>query len=386
VKPQEKIRILHIFRKMDRGGAETWVVNVLRTIDRSRFQFDFLVESDDPGAYDDEIRALGGRIYVAGSSRHLGRYLWKAWSVIRAAGPYDVVHSHAYSFSGFLMAVGKAAGIPVRIAHSHNDLRRHEPNASRARRLYLSAMRCAINIFSTVGLAASSDAARSLFGERWDTDSRNRVLHCGIDLEGFSKGPDETVRAELGIPADAVVICHIGSFSEQKNHPFILKTLSYILSQQPNVTLLLVGEGTGRKRIERLASEIGITDNIRFLGTRPDVPRILRGAADCFIFPSLHEGLGLALIEAQAAGVPCVVSDVIPDEADVIPSLVHRMSLDQAPSDWADAVLAVATKRLDSAEALDVVSGSSFNIQASTQELAKIYAGGRRDQPEGTSS
>src|SRR5690606_13744694 len=100
----------------------------------------------------------------------------------------------------------------------------------------------------------------------------------------------------------------------------------------------------------------------------------------------LHEGLGLALIEAQAAGVPCVVSDVIPDEADVIPSLVHHMSLDQAPSDWADAVLAVATKRLDSAEALDVVSGSSFNIQASTQELAKIYAGGRRDQPEGTSS
>lgn len=133
---QRPVRVLHVFHRMDRGGAETWIVSVMRRIDRERFQFDFLVESDKPGAYDDEIRSLGGEVHHAGSSKHLLRFARAFRRIVREHGPYDVVHSHVHHASGVMLALAAWQGVPTRIAHSHSDIRRLQREASLPRRVY----------------------------------------------------------------------------------------------------------------------------------------------------------------------------------------------------------------------------------------------------------
>lgn len=381
---QKKTRVLHIFRKLDRGGAETWVMNVYRNIDRSRYQFHFLVESEDPGAYDEEVRRLGGQIHVLGSPRKPHKYLRRLMGVLKEYGPDSVVHSHVHHFSGIPLTIARIFRIPVRIAHSHSDLSQRNHNAGFPRRLYYWVTKWLINSSSTVGLAASERAALSLFGPAWFHDARNQILLCGIDLSAYRGGElGNGVRAHLGIDDDSLVLTHVGRFATMKNHAFLIRVFESVARIEPCAHLLLVGDGPLRKGVEEEVKRRMLADKVTFAGGRSDVPSIL-GSSDVFVFPSLYEGLGLALVEAQAAGVPCVLSDVIPSEADVIPRLITRLSLEQSPDDWADAVLASAEGRLNPAETLELVSNSPFNIHHSVEALVGIYTGSRADRPEST--
>jgi glycosyltransferase involved in cell wall biosynthesis len=172
-----------------------------------------------------------------------------------------------------------------------------------------------------------------------------------------------------------LVIAHTGRFVEQKNHSFLIDIALEVTKRQPNSRFLLIGEGPLRPAIEQKAARLGLRENVVFAGLRPDIPRLLMGAADLFLFPSLSEGLGLALAEAQAAGVPCVCSDGLPPEADVAPPLVQRLSLSEPASVWAEALLALGSRRpgLSRSEALGYVE-RGFNIQNSVAELTGIYA------------
>ncbi len=235
-----------------------------------------------------------------------------------------------------------------------------------------------IDRHANAGLAASGGAASAMFGPEWQTDGRWKVSFCGVDLSPFAAEVNrEQVRTELGLAADALVVGHVGKFSAfpQKNQSFLLKVVAEMAQRRPSVHLLLIGDGPRRASVEREATELGVDNRTTFLGSRPDVTRLLKGAIDVFVFPSLFEGLGLALVEAQAAGVPCVCSDVIPEEAGVVPELIARLSLSDSASAWAEEVARVAdrSRRVSQAEALAQVERSPFHIERSVESLQAYY-------------
>jgi glycosyltransferase involved in cell wall biosynthesis len=375
---QLSIRILHVVGGMNRGGTETWLMHILRHIDRERFQMDFLVHTAQLCAYDDEIRALGSKVIPCPLSRS------KPWlyarnfkRILRECGPYDIVHSHVHHFSGYVLRLAKQVGVPVCIAHSHLDTSNVDAQAGLLRRGYLNLMQQWIACYATIGMAASQKAAVALFGSTWDADPQRQILYCSVDLTSFQKLVDSVaVRTELGIPPDAFVISHVGRFDAQKNHGFLVEIAAEVAKREPSMRLLLLGHGSLRPNIEQKVAQLGLTDRTIFAGVRHDVPRIMQGAMDVFLFPSLHEGLPLALLEAQAANLPCIFSDNITDEVEVVKPLMRRISLSQPPSTWAEAVL--ATRETASVnkqpEALNKMIHSPFNIMKGLANLTDVYS------------
>ena len=351
-------------------------MHVLRHIDRDRLRMDFLVHTTQPCAYDDEIRAFGSKIIPCLHPSQPWSYARNFKRILREYGPYDIVHSHVHHFSGYVLRLAQQAGVPVRIAHSHNDTSSIETGAGLYRRLYSNLTKSWIARHATLGLGASRQAAANLFGSVWETDPLWQVLYCGIDLAPFRDSINPvTVRAELGIPADAFVIGHVGRFVEQKNHIFLVEIAAEVAKREPRMRLLLVGDGSLRPDIEQKVAELGLGDRVIFAGVRPDVPRLMLGAMDVFLFPSLYEGLGLVLVEAQAASLPCIFADVVPEEVDVFKPLMRRLSLSQPASAWAKAVIASKhdTVTITKLEALATLEKSRFYIRRGAKELELYY-------------
>jgi glycosyltransferase involved in cell wall biosynthesis len=370
------IRILHVVGGMNRGGTETWLMNILRNIDRDRFRMDFLVHTTQPCAYDDEIRDLGSQIIPCLYPSKPGLYARNFKRILHEHGPYDTVHSHVHHFSGYVLRLAQQADVPVRIAHSHLDTSQLDAKAGLLRRGYLKLMKRWIARHATIGLAASRKAGVALFGSNWDTDPSRQILYCSIDLTPFQKFVDPvSVRTELGIPPDAFVIGHVGRFDEQKNHLFLVEIAAEVAKQEPKMRLLLVGDGPLRSEIEQKVVRLDLATRTVFAGVRPDVPRLMLSAMDVFLFPSLYEGLGLVLIEAQAAGLPCIFSDLVPEEADLVKSLIRRFSLSEPPSVWADAILAErsAGAAITQEHSLAIVEKLPFNIAIGLKDLVRTY-------------
>jgi glycosyltransferase involved in cell wall biosynthesis len=375
IESTRRIRVLHIIGGMNRGGVETWLMHVLRHIDRERFQLDFLVHTAEPCAYDNEVRALGGRILPCLGYTRPWNYARNFRRILATHGPYDMVHSHVHHYSGYTLRLAKHAGVPGRIAHSHIDASVQDISPSTLRWTYLTAAKRWIRRFATLGLAASGKAAEALFGPAWQSGLPCRMLYCGIDLAPFHTEKDPSIKEGLQLPPDAFVIGHVGRFDEQKNHTFLLDIFREVADANPRARLLLIGDGPLRSSIERQASVLGLTQHVVFAGLRTDVPRVLLGAVDVFVMPSLYEGLPLAGIEAQAAGLPCVVSDAITRELDILPQMIRRLPLSTPASVWADSVL--ATKPLAATvgreQALKALEHSRFNITNSVAHLQRIY-------------
>lgn len=375
-------RVLHVVGRMDRGGAETWLMQVLRRSQPTRVRHDFVVHQEQAGAFDDEVRALGSSITPITSHRNPPRYAAELARYLRCNGPYDIVHSHVHRFSGVVLMAASAAGVRVRIAHSHTTA----PNGGRFMSpswCYARAAEVLIARYATLGLAASKDAGRALFSGRagrcpW------QVLHCGIDLAPFRPShARDVVRSELGIPADSFVLGHIGNFTPAKNHQLLLRTFAAVAQRRGDAVLLMVGEGPLKSTIKAEVAKRGLKPMVVFAGSRTDIPRLLAGAIDVFVFPSTWEGLGLAAVEAQAAGVPVLLSDRIPAEADVVKGLIRRVSVDADPEEWARAVLEFEHVRL-SAEGFERVWASDFNIARSVEALGRLYVSQQGPHGSGT--
>ena len=370
------IRILHVVGGMNRGGIETWLMHVLRNIDRDRFQMDFLVHTTEPGAYDDEIRALGSRIIPCPHTSKPWIYGADLKKILRQYGPYDIVHSHVHHFTGLVLRTARQAGVLICIAHSHNDTSALEAKAGLYRRLYVGLTKWWIARYATAGLGCSGKASANLFGSAWERDRRWRIFYCGIDLTKFNQLVDSAaVRAEFGIPADAFTIGHVGRFDEQKNHEFLVEIAAEVAKREPKMRLLLVGEGPLRSQVEQKVKQMGLADRVIFAGGQPNVPRLMLGAMDVFLLPSLHEGLPVVGIEAQAAGLPFILSDVITEEVDRVKPLIQRISLSQPASVWAKTILSVrdAILRISQANSLAILENSEFNISCSVNSLTNIY-------------
>jgi len=363
------VRILHVLGSLDRGGAETWLVQVLRHIDRSKYQFDFLVHTEKPCAYDDEVRALGSRIIPCLSPSNPVKYARNFLRILRQYGPYDCVHSHVHHFSGFVLTLARIGGVNSRIAHSHSDTRALK---GAVRRLYFSGTAALIKQNATRGLAVSAPAALALFGRDWSADNRWQICLCGVDMEPFEGSIDrDIVRTELKIPSNALVVGHVGRFEKAKNHTFIIDIAQQLCSARPDTVFLLVGDGSLRRHVESRVRALNLESSFRFLGVRSDVPRLMKGAMDVFLFPSRFEGLGLVLLEAQAAGLRSIVSDTIPTEVDVVAGAIQRLSLRSSPRLWADALLSAATKARNNGAVPAVLK--RYTIVEASERLRSVY-------------
>jgi glycosyltransferase involved in cell wall biosynthesis len=370
---QRRLRVLQVVGRMDRGGVETWLMHVLRHIDRSRFDVDFLAHTGSPAAFDDEVRNLGGRIIPLPSPTPGFRYSARFRHAVSASA-YDIVHSHVHHFSGVVLRAASRAGIRTRIPHSHSDTSANQANASVGRRAYLRITEHLIRRYGTVGLAASEKAGRALF--RWSSSTDEcpwRVLHYGIDFRTFNDISNiDRVRVELGIAQDDLVVGHVGNLVPVKNHRLLIRAFAEMTRVRDKITLLLIGTGPLRPQLEAQVEELGLTRRVVFAGARADVPRLLMGAVDLFVFPSLWEGLPLSVVEAQAAGLPIVLSDRVSDETDIVPEQICRLSPDADAATWAAACLrlALTQRRTD---ALRRVVNSDLNIERSVAALQHVY-------------
>lgn len=373
-----KKRILHVVGEMEWGGLQTWLMHILRHIDRTKFQMDFLVHTNQPCAYDEEIRAFGSQIIPCMSPSQLWMYASNFKQILRKYGPYDIIHSHLHHFSGYILRLARQVGVPIAIAHSHVDTSMLEAEVGFSRHLYFNLAKGWINHYATYGLGCSRNALANLFGEDWEKDSRWQLLYYGIDLNPFTDAIDlAMVRGEFGIPQDAFVIGHVGRFHEQKNHRFLLEIFAEIAKREPKMYLLLVGQGSLQPEMIQKVLEMDLGDRVIFIGSRPDIPQLMRGAMDIFLFPSLDEGLSIVLIEAQAAGLPCIFTDAIPQEVEIVKPLLRRVSLSQSAAQWAEVVLAQChvASIFPQSEALTLLKQSPFCVEKSIQHLQNIYQG-----------
>ena len=375
---REPIKVLEVVRAVPGGGADEWLLKVARQIDRKRIKLDFCALWPPSPSFCDEVEALGGRVFLCLFSTNLLTFPLRFRRILRAER-YDVVHSHVGLPSGIVLRQAHLEGVPGRIPHSHNssDL---NPR-SLLRNAWRATMRTGIRRYATVGLACSVEAAKFLFGPEWRSDPRFRVFHCGINLEPFYTAPSrEEARRELGIPVDAPVVGHVGLFERRKNHAFLLEVALEVLKLRPEVRFLMVGDGPLRPQIETMARELGIEKSVVFTGLRSDVPRLMLTAMDVFAFPSIEEGFGIVLTEAQAAGIRCLASDAVSSEIGVVPGAVEYLGLSEGAKPWAARLL----KMLESGSvgretALRTLEQSDFNIRQSCTELARMYEGALDD-------
>lgn len=371
--PQAPLKVLHLTGNLDRGGIETWLMNVFRLADRREVQMDIAVVSPEPrrGQYDAEIQALGGRIHYLPPTGQLPRFGLAFAQMLRRHGPYDVVHSHVHHFGGLALLLARVMGVPVRLATSHSDTRGRDLEARNGRYAYLTAMRAALQASATHRSAVSPEAASALFGPAWSAQGTH-LIRLGIDLEAL-RAPQATerLRTELKLPPGLPVLGHVGQLRPEKNHLFLLDLFQEYLRGFGEARLLLIGEGARRPQIEARIAELGLTGRVQLLGSRADVAELL-WLMDVFVFPSLYEGLALALLEARATGLPCVVSTGVPlgDRRDS-PG-VWQLPLSAGPEAWAAAAYCAAQAGRQGVPAQDL------DVRVTTRQLMDFYRQARQ--------
>jgi glycosyltransferase involved in cell wall biosynthesis len=375
-----KIKVLHVVGRMHPGGIETLLMNVYRNIDRDKYEFHFAVQSPEPSFYDEEIRELGGTIFVQPPPKDgIRSFRKQLMENMNKYGPYAAVHSHVFGFSGYVLKLADKLGVPVRISHSHNTS--DSKSSSPLRNIYRSYMRGLIRRHSTDMLGCSRAACESLFGSSCWKDGRVDVFPNAITLAPYESLVQENrqeLRRRFGASDDELLIGHIGRFSKQKNHALLLDSFASLVKQRPKSRLLLCGDGPLRPEMERKVKELGVADKVSFLGLRKDVPELL-GALDAFVLPSLYEGLGIVLIEAQAAGVPCLISEGVPREADLRIGLIERLAVNDSPERWAEAMASLAERKGNGGgdwQARAAALGErGYDIRVSAAKLERLYAG-----------
>ena len=352
----EPIRILHVVTYMGRGGLESMLMNYYRNINRERIQFDF--EAD----YDKEILEMGGKIY------HISRLI--PWSssykkilknFFRKHMEYRIIHVHQDCLSSVALECAEECGIPVRIAHSHTS------NLDRNFKYYIKRYYMKkIPDYATDLFACGKAAGDWMFGGKSFS-----IIKNAIDTSAFRYNPEtaDLVRKELGI-GDNYVVGHVGRFVPLKNHEFITDVFNVIASLREDARLLLVGDGECRNEISEKVKMLGLEEKVIFTGVRSDVNELMQ-AMDAFIFPSLYEGLGLVAIEAQASGLPCLVSDRVPNDCIVTDGLVVQMSLDKSPTEWAETLLGLPSQRREVFSTQVIESG--YDIKTAAKELEHFY-------------
>ncbi|QGH33852.1 glycosyltransferase [Gracilibacillus salitolerans] len=328
---ESALRILHVVESMNQSEVGTMIMNVYRNLDRSKVQFDFL--TNEEGDYDGEIHQLGGFIYRIPSINEAGMrdYQKALRQFFKGHRFYIVMHSHIDQMSVFPLKAAKRTGIPVRVAHSHNT----KDNATGMIKILKEIAGSLIPIYATDFFASSPEAADWLFKRK---AKQVEMMFKGIEIDRFyySRSLREQGRQELNITDNEFVIGHIGRFAPQKNYDYLIELFVGFRRRIPQSKLVLIGDGPLRAQIEGKIKQYRVQDYVIFLGAKPDTEKWMQ-VFDLFIFPSLHEGLPLTLVEAQGAGLPIIASDSISKEVDLGAGLVQFIPLDNK-NKWLEAM------------------------------------------------
>lgn len=362
------IRVLHVLGGLGSGGAENLIMNWYRAIDRSKIQFDFLVRSDDNN-FVDEIHELGGSIYYTSPfPRHAIRNYQETDALLKT-GKWDVVHVHgnaALYMTALVLA--KKYRVPCRIMHSHSI---------QAKRSFFSIIhvfnRTRLKRYTTEQIACSADAGKWMFGK-----TSFHVLKNAINVNSFSFSMiDRRSAREEFCLSNRFVVGHVGRFAEPKNHSFLLEIFKQIRKTRTDATLLLVGDGELEEQVKRKALEMGLEDAIVFAGRRNDVGRLM-SAMDVFVFPSLWEGLGIVLVEAQTNGLPCFASrEILTEEVRITPD-IYPISLEQTAEHWARQILTHHFDISNRGSVKRLIEQSGYDISSVAAALEHIYENGVR--------
>ncbi|MEK4217286.1 MULTISPECIES: glycosyltransferase family 1 protein [unclassified Bacillus (in: firmicutes)] len=368
-------RVLHVFSGMNRGGAETMVMNLYRKMDRSKVQFDFLTYRNDPCAYDEEILSLGGRLFYVpsiGQSNPL-IFVKNVRNTIKENGPFSAVHAHTDFQTGFIALAARLAGVQVRVCHSHNTSWKTGFNWKD--RLQLMVFRRLILAYATELCACGEDAGRFLFGRSNMERKRVHLLPNGIDLDLFSpagQAADDEKKAR-GIASDRLIIGHVARFHEVKNHAFLLKLAVHLKKRGVRFQMVLAGDGPLREQMEEEARRLNLLSDVLFLGTEEHIHELMR-TFDVFVMPSLYEGLPVVLVEAQASGLPCIISDTITEKVDTGLGLVKRVSLSKPMDIWAETIVRAAAAGRPKRELVkDTLAKLGYDARRNVGALMNLY-------------
>lgn len=358
-------RVLQVVTHMNRGGLETMLMNYYRSIDRKQFQFDFLTHRPYDGDYGDEIKRMGGKIYHLPVLNPFSiSYKKQLRQFFESHPEYQIVHVHQDCLSGVILKVAKDCGVKVRIAHSHSS------NQNKDMKYPLKLLfRRSIAQYATTLMACGKDAGSWMF-----CGAHFQVVNNAIDTESYTFDFIKRVRMrmQLGIDKDVLVLGHVGSFTPPKNHLFLVDIFQQVKRLIPRSRLLLVGNDVGdsASEVKEKVKTLGLEDSVIFTGIRSDVADLMQ-SMDVFVFPSNYEGLPMTMVEAQASGLPCLISDKVPIECKMT-DLVQQIPLAVGAEVWAKKSIAAAkeTVREDTSEQ---IKAAGFDIAENAKWLQDFY-------------
>lgn len=369
----KKVKILYFIDDLSMGGIQRLTVSLLSLFNKDLIQVDFLL-LDDNKTYplEDTVKSLGSKVYkleniwIRRPDDYL-KYIKAVDNFFLNHHDYDIVEMHSSSKNYLVLKYAKKYGIKCRIAHSHNI---GFQTKNKFKILIGNILKKRLIKYSTDFFACSVDAGKWLFGDDIVKQDNFKVIYNSISFDKF-KYNEETrkkVRRDLQINEDCFVVGHIGRFIDQKNHKFLIKIFKEIVNDNSKARLLLLGEGPLQEEIKEEVKELKLEDKVIFLGVKEDAYNYFQ-AMDVFLFPSLYEGLGIVLIEAQASGLSCYTSSkVVPKEAKISDNLVY-ISLEENEKVWAKQVL--NTKKIDRENA--ILDKSNYDINKQVEKLEKIY-------------
>lgn len=362
---KEPVKVLQIIRHMNVGGAETFIMNLYRNIDRKKVQFDFLVYGK--GFFDEEIRNLGGKIFYMDYITKIGQLKYKKQlsNFFKEHPEYQIVHSHIDQVTGIILETANECGIKIRIAHSHST----KNSNNLLGKIYKKYLQQKILKNATSLLACGPKAAKWLYK---DKSKEAIIINNGIDIGKFRYSIEKRnkIRKELSIDEDTTVIGHVGRFSKVKNHRFLIEIYREYIKKNPNAMLLMIGIGPLKGEIEKLVEKHDLKNNVRFLGLRQDVNDIY-SALDYIVFPSLYEGISISLIEAQISGVKILASDTIDKNTDISKNIKWLSLKKDSASDWSNKILKIPKER----EA-DYLTLEEYDIKNIAKKIQQIYLSG----------
>lgn len=360
------LRLLIINGSMNVGGAETFIMKIYRNIDRTKYQFDFAVGIKEEGAYDKEILSLGGKIYhITPKSKNLKKFYKDIKKVVRDNNYDYVLRMSQFSISALDLLAAKQGDATHLIMRSTNS----QITGGTLGKIINKLFSWMPKIIPTAKFGPSTESADFLFGKNSVKNGKAKVIHNAVPINNFIFNYDirSKKRKELGLEDKNFVVCHIGRFDEQKNHQFLIDVFNEVYKRNNNAILLLVGDGVLKEQIKNKVNNYGLQKHVKFLGLRKDVPEILM-ASDVDVFPSLYEGMPNTIIEAQATGLPCIISDTITKEVNITGN-IKFLSLNSNINEWVNEICTVNLERNDMRE---IFIKSKYDIDSVCSDFINI--------------
>ena len=364
---ENKARILHVLGTLDLGGAETMIVNVMRSLRNSEISFDFLVSGEKIGYYEQEVMALGAEVrHLTKRSQSFWKHHWEIYRIVRETG-YGTLHFHTQN--AFLTSVeilaAKLGGAKKIVVHCHNTM-----DWRNSKMLLLHKLaRPLLNALTDVRLSCGNAASEWLYG----TTEQVIVLPLPVVCDRYrcSQTQRDALRAEAGLTGKRVYL-HVGRFSDVKNHTFLLDIFAQLLQRNENSVLLMAGDGPLRSDMEEKAQSLGMEGKAVFLGNISNVYEKMM-LADVFVFPSKYEGFPTVVLEAQAAGLECIISDAITPEI-AITDLVKQLPLTEQAEVWAEQIAALPAAEPERKRRANDAIREKFDVSVTVQRLMEVYA------------